>query len=492
MKIFSIAFALVLTVPSAAQDQSVLEEIQAEMANLREENQRIRAQLDQMNRARDPELDRLLRAQIGMAVDSAMQEVQADRRLTGGWNDGFFLASEDGKFSMEIGTLLQFRAVATHRTNPIQGGGDQLIQNFTNRYGTELTRSDVILRGHVYRPEIQYFINLGVTREWTGLVNGLNFAKDVWLSYDFQNDWRVRIGQFRIHFNREESTPAGHQLAVERSLLNEAINLGRTQGLEFTWTRGRNMLTLTTGDGATDPALQNGLRDVFADPTNPTTPEPINVTALNPDVEWFLAARWERLLYGSWSQFQDMTSPMDSMPGAMLGISFHGQKGETTKGPAQIIADGEDDDGNTLFRVIDDSSKWFSAAADLSWEFGGSSAMVGVMYNWVDNGAYNDTYQIYGLVAQYARYWAPKWESFVRYDWAEFNSESGGFTQADSGVLCFGVNHYLDGHQFKFTTDVNFTIDETDTIFFSDVAGILRDGEDGQQVVLRTQLQLQF
>ena len=122
MKIFSIAFALVLTVPSAAQDQSVLEEIQAEMANLREENQRIRAQLDQMNRARDPELDRLLRAQIGMAVDSAMQEAQADRRLTGGWNDGFFLASEDGKFSMEIGTLLQFRAIANHRPNPIEGG----------------------------------------------------------------------------------------------------------------------------------------------------------------------------------------------------------------------------------------------------------------------------------------------------------------------------------------------------------------------------------
>ena len=109
--------------------------------------------------------------------------------------------------------------------------------------------------------------------------------------YDFQNDWRVRIGQFRIHFNREESTPAGHQLAVERSLLNEAINLGRTQGLEFTWTRGRNMLTFTTGDGATDPALQNGLRQVYQNPADQTSPEPLNQNALNPDVEWFLAGK---------------------------------------------------------------------------------------------------------------------------------------------------------------------------------------------------------
>ena len=197
MKIFSIAFALVLTVPSAAQDQSVLEEIQAEMANLREENQRIRAQLDQMNRARDPELDRLLRAQIGMAVDSAMQEAQADRRLTGGWNDGFFLASEDGKFSMEIGTLLQFRCDSQSPTKPHPGWWRPKSSKLS-LIGMEQNSLDPTCSfvGMFISPRFNTFINLGVTREWTGLVNGLNFAKDVWLSYDFQNDWRVRLGQF--------------------------------------------------------------------------------------------------------------------------------------------------------------------------------------------------------------------------------------------------------------------------------------------------------
>ena len=162
---------------------------------------------------------------------------------------------------------------------------------------------------------------------------------------------------------------------------------------------------------------------------------------------------------------------MDSMPGAMLGLAIHGQKGETTR-KVRLRSLLQGTDGTV--RIIDESTKWFSAAADLSWEFGGSSAMIGAMYNWVDNSVYNDVYQIYGLLAQYARYWSPKWESFVRYDWAEFDSDSGAFSgQSDSGVLCFGVNHYLDGHQFKFTTDLNFTIDETAVIFFSDVAGIL-------------------
>ena len=73
------------------------------MARLREENARIRGELDRMNRARDPELDRLMRAQIGMAVDAAMAQVESERQMTAGWNDGFFLASEDGKFSMGVG-----------------------------------------------------------------------------------------------------------------------------------------------------------------------------------------------------------------------------------------------------------------------------------------------------------------------------------------------------------------------------------------------------
>ena len=103
VKIASVVLALVCVPVSYAQDGDALDEIRAEMARLREENARIRGELDRMNRARDPELDRLMRAQIGMAVDAAMAQVQSEQQMTGGWNDGFFLASEDGKFSMELG-----------------------------------------------------------------------------------------------------------------------------------------------------------------------------------------------------------------------------------------------------------------------------------------------------------------------------------------------------------------------------------------------------
>lgn len=491
VKIASVALALAFVPAVNAQDGDVLDEIRAEMDRLREENARIRSELDRMNRARDPELDRLMRAQIGMAVDAAMAQVQSEKKMTAGWNDGFFLASEDGKFSMQLGALVQFRFIYGHRPDPLRALQDPDINNWKNRWGFEFGRTDLLVRGHLYRPELQYFLNLGVTREEPGLVNGLGFVKDLWLSYDFQNDWRVRVGQFKVHHSREESTPSSDQMAVERTLLNEALNLGRTQGIELTWSRPRDVLTFTTGDGASDPSADNGL-GFYVAPNDNTLPSMLNRNALKRDVEWFAALRWERLLYGAWSQFRDMTSPIGSAPAAMFGLSIHGQKGESTKVPTPQR----------------DESRWASFAADISWEFGGSSAMLTGMYGYIDSGGFQDQYHIYGISAQYARYWAPRWEWFARYDWAElygqnYNNEpdsiaNGGtrgyFSQSDSGVLALGLNHYYNSgeHNFKWTTDLNFTIDQTDALFYSNVGSIVQDGEDGQQMVLRSQLQVSF
>ena len=303
-----------------------------------------------------------------MAVDAAMAQVQSERQMTAGWNDGFFLASEDGKFSMGVGALVQFRFLHAHRPDPLRALQDPDINNWENRWGFEFARTDLLVRGHLYRPELQYFLNLGVTREEPGLVNGLGFVKDLWLSYDFQNDWRVRVGQFKIHHSREESTPSSGQMAVERTLLNEALNLGRTQGIELTWSRPRDVLTFTTGDGASDPSADNGL-GFYVAPNDGTLPSMLNRNALKRDVEWFAALRWERLLYGAWSQFRDMTSPIGSAPAAMFGLSIHGQKGESTKVPTPQR----------------DESRWASFAADISWDLGVQVQCSG-MYGYIDSG----------------------------------------------------------------------------------------------------------
>ena len=79
-------------------------------------------------------------------------------------------------------------------------------------------------------PNCSTFLNLGVTREEPGLVNGLGFVKDLWLSYDFQNDWRVRLGQFKIHqLGRNQHQP-GIQLAVERTLSQRSDQFGAYAG----------------------------------------------------------------------------------------------------------------------------------------------------------------------------------------------------------------------------------------------------------------------
>ena len=294
------------------------------------------------------------------------------------------------------------------------------------------------------------------------------------------------MGQFKIHHSREESTPSSAQLAVERTLLNEALNLGRTQGIELTWSRPRDVLTFTTGDGASDPSADNGL-GFYVAPNDGTLPSMLNRNALKRDVEWFAALRWERLMYGSWSQFSDMTSPIGSAPAAMFGLSIHGQKGESTKSPLPIATKAA---GRPLPRTSLGVRRLQRQAGRDVW-----------LHRF---GRFQDQYHIYGIGARYARYAEIEW--FARYDWAELCSQNfhnepdstnnggtvGYFSQADSGVLALGVNHYMDGLNFKWTTDLNFTIDQTDVLFFSNVGGISQDGEDGQQVVLRSQLQLSF
>ena len=103
-----------------------------------------------------------------------------------------------------------------------------------------------------------------------------------------------------------------------------------------------------------------------------------------------------------------------------------------------------------------------------------------------------DQYHIYGISAQYARYWAPQWEWFARYDWAGSTvritttnlippptAESWIFSQSDSGVLALGFNRYYKSgeHNCKWTTDLNFTIDQTDVCFIPMLAALCRMGK---------------
>jgi len=380
---------------------------------------------------------------------------------TAGWTptDGFFLASPDGDFLLAVDGLMQFRWIYNWHDEP---GDDE------HRQGFEFTRTKLTLSGHVFSRDIEYLVRGDVTRNEPGLVTGLWFLQDAWIRFRLTNDIAITAGQFKAPFNREELVSAGAQLAVERSLLNESVNIGRTQGVQLTWSPADSpdwRVMLMTGDGGTDNI--GGVIDPGG--------APINSPALDEDVDIHFTGRAEYKLAGTWEQFEDFTSPVDDPKGMLLGAALHYQRGEhgTPFGPSQ--------------------DNWTAATVDFSLECGGANLFLAGIYHQVDtNDSFPGIVDVYGAVIQGGYYFTPKFEVFGRYEWGQATSTAPGLAFHTLNVATVGFNYYVDGHDVKFTTDFGIGLTEVD-FWASDLAGWRSDSAGTQnQIVFRTQLQLLF
>lgn len=371
-----------------------------------------------------------------------------------GWNEHFFLASPDGRFRIQLDGQLQFRWAYNYRARVDQ-----------HRHGFEITRAKLTMRGHVFGPDLTFLVRTDQTRNEPGLVEGLFFLRDAWISYQLNNDWSVKFGLFKVPFNREELVSSAYQMAVERSLLNENTNLGRSEGVQFTHATDFDKLMFMYNDGATDNL--GGF--------NIAGGNPVNKSFLVEDVEWAVTVRWEHLYAGDWRQFADFTSPPDDEFGALLGIGLH----------------AEYDEFNGLRSGRRNENRWVVGTVDLSLELGGANFFAAVVYHYVDVPNFN--LSVYGLVVQAGVYVTPKVEVFSRFEYGYWDIDEDTASFSVLSVLTVGANYYLDGHDVKWTTDIGFGIDRVDTNFDSDIAGFRNDPVEAEpQVVFRTQFQLLF
>ena len=104
----------------------------------------------------------------------------------------------------------------------------------------------------------------------------------------------------------------------------------------------------------------------------------------------------------------------------------------------------------------------------------------------------------YGVVAQASMYLTPKWEVFGRfeYGWLDFDIATSTVQRSDLTLLTLGFNHYIDGHDLKWTTDIGIGLSQIEDFWGANSAADYRfDPENtgaDPQVVFRTQLQLLF
>ena len=437
--------------------------------------------------------------------------------MTAGWNDGFFLASPDGRFRLQVNGLIQPRFMWSHISgtpNTSYTVPDQL----ENRYGFDSNYNELTFKGHIFSPAVEYMVKTNVAMGDTyqlgtqpnAVTNNLNagpttgqmYLLDAWARISFTDEISLRVGQYRSPYAREQLVTEQNQMAVSRTGVVRNYGLWYTQGIE---------LQSQGDDFRTNISLDNGGSSNLAGTSaNLIGQQPLDAPWYTQQVSYSVTTRIEWKPFGAWKDFTSFTSPMGDQQGMLLGFAYHRQ----ASSPNQMSQNPPATD--TL-----PANTWDAWTMDWQWNMGGASLFASAFYNYVQSpsGYFYSTdpttsnitllngstgpINAYGIVLQPAIYFLPKWEWYTRYEYgyidlgntsALTSTNSGQFAgvaqQTPYNVITTGVNWYIDGQDLKWTMDMGFSMSDVDYSWQNLPAGWRTSGSN--QFVVRTQLQLMF
>lgn len=368
--------------------------------------------------------------------------------MTSGYDKGFYISSVDGDFSLRLNGQMQVRWIL----NRAQGQEEE--RGFENR------RTKLKFSGHVGERAWSYKMTMAVNRSTSSA-----FTEDAWVQRRLDDGWSLKVGQFKAPFLRETQVSSSRQLAVERSMVNNAFTYGWTKGIALGYAGEQATFKVWYGDG----------------------PNRINTSAVGDSVD-ALTARAEVLLAGAWSQFKGFNAVESGDFGAMLGV-----------GGAYVDAT---DLGTTIEignAAVTKSTSW---TVDLSLAAGGWQIFGAYVTASGDDQASGFDVESSGYVVQAGYRIADDLEVFGRYEGGKVD----GYTPSshDSlSVVTVGFNCWPTGSgALKWTADFGYAFDSiadgdggsgTSGDWTSSGNGWRSDvaGEDGQMVI-RTQLQVLF
>jgi hypothetical protein len=374
-------------------------------------------------------------------------------------HDGRFFIAGDG-FRLNIGGQIQFRYILSFRDDENEG------DDFSNGFQTRRTKID--LNGEIRND--WFFRVLGAFER-----DGGSFVlEEAFAGYKFANGVKARWGQFKLPLLREELVSSGRQLAVERSLMNEAFTQDRSQGIELSYATENWRIAAAFSDG-----LDSENTD-FND-AGPTSGSPFIVTG---EAEYAFTARAEFMVSGNdWKVWDDFTAQKGQDFGFLIGLAAHWQQSTQTPSPTDV-------DTDTLV-----------VTADLSFEGDSWNLFAAGVLRWQEQSALgvSDTdVTDYGFVIQGGWRFAENTEVFARWDAIFADSDRPGFTSGEDNFnfLTIGLNQYYAGHAAKATIDLVWSFQDTTNLVNSSLlpnsgTGLLGDKEENE-VAIRAQFQLLF
>jgi len=177
-----------------------------------------------------PVLDDTIAQKIETEVAAQVEAASPIKASHG--SKGFRFETADGNWQ----TNLQWRAQLRY-TNPTTGDPRQLGNfNDDNQSTFEARRLRMKIGGHGYQPWLKYYfeVDLQPTRDTDDSSSSASARVIDWRIDVAKWDWGgIRVGQWKIDYNRERVDSSGRQQFVERSIINRVFTVDRQVGVQL-------------------------------------------------------------------------------------------------------------------------------------------------------------------------------------------------------------------------------------------------------------------
>ena len=516
-----------------------LDQMAQRLADLEKQNQTLQGRVNELESA---EGDTWISEQRAAEIRGIVTDVLADADsrvslqsagLTAGWDDGFFLQSPDGRFRLNIGGMTQARYLYSHFRRPFESTfGKAEPQAFTaednavRRYGWDMPHTRLDFDGHMFGPDTTFrvmgqFANMRST--WYagnvgqayiqsaeyGTRNGQFQLLDAWIAHALDSSFTVRVGQFKLPYDRAWEVGIPNQLTGERTALALHMGLGRSQGLELEYKGDDVRVGFAVSEGGNDRIFEQYRLAVT---------EPMNSPYYDTQSEFSFTSRLEYKIAGGWSDFDQMTSPPGEEFGLLIGVGAHYQRSKVNINPTGFNGTTN---GNNY-------NGWFGVTGDVTANFGGASISANFYYNNVSSaasylifsfqpiGSLNPpnpsvdvgTVQVMGASLFGSMYVTPEVELYVGGEWMSMvgdnrlqvlNQNTGSrplfypaYVDPSAYLgLHFGSTYYIDGDDLKIGASVTYFPMEVDPNWNTPELGV-RSTPVSDQFILRAYVQLAF
>ena len=128
---------------------------------------------------------------------------------------GLDIRSRDGNFHAHIDWRAQLRFTSRDFDDPIAPSPEDRTGDFV------INRARFKLGGHAYRPWLKYYLEYDLVNSW---------LLDLRFTLQASDGLQLRVGQWKVPYNRERVDSSGKQQFAERSIVTPWFTLDRQQG----------------------------------------------------------------------------------------------------------------------------------------------------------------------------------------------------------------------------------------------------------------------